>query len=80
MGIKCCAALGRGESTREYTTHGQGRAKKASENAGLGEAREKLNDPEHLADIDIPPRTRFPPLRLIATKTNFPLTLFPRGN
>ena len=29
---------------------------------------------------DIPPRLGLPPLRLIATKTNFPLTLFPPGN
>ena len=29
---------------------------------------------------DIPPRTRVTPFTLIATKTNFPLTLFPPGN
>ena len=29
---------------------------------------------------DIPPRLGLPPIRLIDTKTNFPLTLFPPGN
>ena len=53
---------------------------KANENAGLAGAGKKPNDSGHLANIDIPPRTRGTPLRLIATKTNFPLTLFPPGN